>query len=678
MDVKKENCKFAWERVALTNSQMNVYLDQVTNAKSSAYNTLTTLRADSSHSYEQVLEAINKIISAHPILSACIEQTENQAFLKKGNEPLIIRVDEPSQVNLHVDMDLYKGPLTYFYVFKKDNAYYVASVIHHIIFDGRSGRLLEEDFNKVINGEELTQDIEFLKAAEAEKPRQTEEYQNECFKIFDSIFKSVDEISTPFKVDDGKTGCIEINIPLSPLNVENFIKEHQIKESVFFQSVFALVYSAFTGDDKAVFSITDNGRHGLASFNSYGMYVRNIPLCINVNDTTVDEFLKSSSNNISNARKMSDVPFYMLRKRYGVDGSIIFNYMANFAGSEVSAVDVGLFTGDALGSVSGQDSISDLDCYLYKMENSYRLKVLHSDKYSDAYANSIAETFKFVCAQLLTVKNIKDLEYASEETLNFIDQFNKTDKKLRFEDVISALTYFAKETPNSICLRHKDKSFSYFQVDEITNKIALSLIELGAKENDKIAIHVPVSEWYLLCSLAILKLGAIYVPLNTKHPLVYKQKMADRVGVKFILAINDTIETSNLNGIKLLNVEDVISHKDLGRSTFEYPIYKKSDTATILFTSATTGEPKAVALTRGGYANLCTWISDYMGLKQNEAFGMYQTFTFCSHIDPMFGPLFVGAIVDIIPDEIRYDLEELNKYLGECFLKKYRKMEIVI
>ncbi|MFH7028825.1 MAG: AMP-binding protein [Heteroscytonema crispum UTEX LB 1556] len=61
-----------------------------------------------------------------------------------------------------------------------------------------------------------------------------------------------------------------------------------------------------------------------------------------------------------------------------------------------------------------------------------------------------------------------------------------------------------------------EETWKYWEFDDITNRIAASLIQLGVKKGDRIALHLSNSPEIVFCYYACFKIGAIAVPLNTR------------------------------------------------------------------------------------------------------------------------------------------------------------------
>ena len=70
--------------------------------------------------------------------------------------------------------------------------------------------------------------------------------------------------------------------------------------------------------------------------------------------------------------------------------------------------------------------------------------------------------------------------------------------------------------------KYKDKTFmywedmtiSYTQLNELTNKVANFLYNLGIRKGDKVSVYLPNMPEYVYLYLGIPKLGAVTGPVN--------------------------------------------------------------------------------------------------------------------------------------------------------------------
>jgi len=165
--------------------------------------------------------------------------------------------------------------------------------------------------------------------------------------------------------------------------------------------------------------------------------------------------------------------------------------------------------------------------------------------------------------------------------------------------------------------------YSYKQLYDETESLALGLISLGVKRFDKVAIIGENRPEWVFSDMAILGLGAIDVPLYpilTSESIEYILNNSDSVGIivstqfqlnkilkikdkcrklKFIIIMNDAeINDKDVYTFKQVQQKGKI-YKNENPNLFEQSlsIANEEDLCTIIYTSGTTGEPKGVMLT---------------------------------------------------------------------------------
>jgi amino acid adenylation domain-containing protein len=168
---------------------------------------------------------------------------------------------------------------------------------------------------------------------------------------------------------------------------------------------------------------------------------------------------------------------------------------------------------------------------------------------------------------------------------------------------------------------------------------------------------VPRSEWYLLCALGILKTGAAYVPIDTSYPDERISFMISDSSSKAVLATPETAER-----ISVLCPCHVIDCTSCSSATFPILPVSHSDTAIVLYTSGSTGNPKGAAITRRAIDNVAEWYVSYTGMDSSDVYSMYTAYTFDMHVLALFPALICGARLDIVPEDIRLDMHALNDH----------------
>jgi len=165
----------------------------------------------------------------------------------------------------------------------------------------------------------------------------------------------------------------------------------------------------------------------------------------------------------------------------------------------------------------------------------------------------------------------------------------------------------AKEFPQKPALIFKDKPLTFTQLKDISFKFANSLINLGIKKGDKVAIYLPNWPEYIYSYLAIWSCGATAVPLD--FMLTEDELVSCLIHSEAKILIAKSKASLSLPAIKekCLHLKEVIlcHEKQEGFLSFEELIDKEVDKfsavdipdknyACIFYTSGSTGRPKGV------------------------------------------------------------------------------------
>ena len=196
-------------------------------------------------------------------------------------------------------------------------------------------------------------------------------------------------------------------------------------------------------------------------------------------------------------------------------------------------------------------------------------------------------------------------------------------------------------------LQYKDnsgkyKGITYGELDILSSRLASSLQQLGVARGDRVAIisyHGP--EW-VIADLAVLKLGAVIVPIyHTLTPSAMSYILAD-AGCRLVF-VENALMLSSVDAVRkdLPGLEHAVMFEDEGEcrretclyiSDFleggdgideprvELPDVSPDDTATIVYTSGTTGEPKGVILSHGNITSNALATAKRFGVNSEDSF----------------------------------------------------------
>lgn len=246
----------------------------------------------------------------------------------------------------------------------------------------------------------------------------------------------------------------------------------------------------------------------------------------------------------------------------------------------------------------------------------------------------------------------------SPEDLDLIcNKFNETEVKFESDCIATALeSAFLMYATNTALVDGK-QTISYADLHEKVNRLANKLIQSGAKKGDLIPILLPQSIEMFAAILALLKIGAAYVPLDEKFPEARVESILEISGAKLGIGQfkNDSADFTTI----------VLDDLENYPPAFNSPVITANDLAYVIFTSGSTGAPKGVMINHRALANLNYWFIDYFQVKAQDITSKFAGAAFDVSVAEIFPFLLKGSTIHILCEELKQDPIAVNDYFNE-------------
>ncbi|MEO3974458.1 amino acid adenylation domain-containing protein [Streptomyces sp. CAU 1734] len=196
---------------------------------------------------------------------------------------------------------------------------------------------------------------------------------------------------------------------------------------------------------------------------------------------------------------------------------------------------------------------------------------------------------------------VSAIELQDAEERAQLTAWNDTDRPVPAGNVIDILAQQITATPDATAVVAGADTLTFAELDTRINRLTRLLIDRGVGPDKVVALAIPRSVDSIVATLAVLKAGGAYLPLDLDYPAERLEYMLQDAQPICTLT---TGTTPPLPHTHVLNL-DAIAHELAGLSA--EPVEGASqpgDAAYVIYTSGSTGRPKGVVLHHEGLTNL--------------------------------------------------------------------------
>ncbi|KAJ0277446.1 putative NRPS-like protein biosynthetic cluster [Colletotrichum noveboracense] len=220
-------------------------------------------------------------------------------------------------------------------------------------------------------------------------------------------------------------------------------------------------------------------------------------------------------------------------------------------------------------------------------------------------------------------------------------------------------------SPLNIAVDAWDGTLSYAELDEKSSNIANELIRRGVRAESKVALLFEKSVWNIVATVAVLKAGGAFVPLDPFQPDGRISNLLDKIQPKTVLSSKTYTERLRALSRNILCVEEQSTQQLFGLATAPFPSPRPWDLAYIMFTSGSTGEPKGVMVDNAACSSSIAAHGKATGFNRQTRVIQYARHTFDASIAEILTTLSFGGCI-VIPSED----ERLNDITSVMQLKR--------
>ncbi|MCP5047310.1 MAG: amino acid adenylation domain-containing protein, partial [bacterium] len=548
--------------------------------------------------------------------------------------------------------------------------------MHHIICDGISMGVLQEDFVTLYNGEELTpprlrlqfkdfsqwQTRRLEREIHGQLPSKQREFWLDCFHGEIPVLALDYDFPRPAvqEFEGSRTG-----FGLDK-QWENGLRELAIREDVTLYMVllglFNVLLYKLSGRQDIVVGTPAAGRRHDDLERIVGMFVNTLAIRSQpVADLTFSAFLRRVKTLCLDAFENQEYPFEELVDQVAVKRDIsrnpLFDVMFSLFTPQPSATVDDYNYNDSLDEYESTISKLDLSLEVNDMPGGGGLAFgfeYCTRLFKQETIQRYTSYFKCLVSAAVTNPAMKLWELdiiPEEEKRQILEDFNGTRSFTVPDRTIHQLfEEQASRVPDHAAVAFIE-TITYGELNRRADRLALGLKEKGLGPGSIAAIMMPRSVEMMIAIIGILKAGAAYLPIDPGYPPERIDFMLKDSAAKVV--VSSDLMVDELDGLKVKPLHG--SNMSANQSTH---------LAYIIYTSGSTGRPKGVAIEHRGFINTCRMEIKVMNITDADKVLQFAPLSFDASVLEIFMAFFTGGVLVLVSDEQILDIDSFVNHLN--------------
>lgn len=440
--------------------------------------------------------------------------------------------------------------------------------------------------------------------------------------------------------------------------------------NIIFQAVWSIILQKYNYTDDVILGNVVSGRAiDLTDVDKMaGLLINTQPLRVTVDDnTTFVELCSQIQNKMLESSPYEFYPLYEIQSRTALKNHLIDHAIAfeNYP-LEDYVKEVELADGKTLrfGTVDVREQATyDLHIIVNPGKDFKVTFTYNSSVYCDWQFADLSECIMHVMDKVCETPDmqVKKIEICSDTQKEKLLKYSEG-KSVPYNErqsVKACFREYAKKNPDKAAIIYLNRRYTYQVVDAWSDEVGNQLLEKGINRNDYVGIYMGRSPEAVVAMLAILKVGAAYVPLNVKESEERLRYVINDAEMKCVCVSEETagripeqVEWLIIGEKQLENGRKCEEINDSG-----------NDVAYLLYTSGTTGRPKGCIVTN---QNILRTIKnqDFIPFNVNDTVLQTASIAFDPSVVEIWGALGCGGTLVIADEQSILSPNEMKKIIS--------------
>lgn len=652
---------------SMSEAQRRIYGYYSTNPKSLTYNIPVLFKLSGEFNPEKAEDALARMTQRHSTLRTCFKVMDKdvvQVIEEENKTDFEVIKTELLWKDLVKDLikpfDLEKAPLLRARYLSCADGEYLFFDVHHIISDGFSMEIFAREFavqySHGFNNEKVRQYVDYSEWEKTRNLSESKEYWKQQLQEFDAPEQFLTDY--PYlenESDIGKT----LYKRLGSDKIEAVAEKYHVSEFAVFMSALLVLNAEYKNADMACVGTAVSGRNHPEFEQMLGMFVNILPICSRIErNQKMGEFISKLAAKLSEVLEYQEYPVNSL-----YEGESLFDCVLAYQNFEKYVVQNSAFELEQI-PITSETAKYNLTFEVKKTEKEFDISLEYKqDHFQKESAEWILEHFVKILENIAQNDEASIAEVCrpdSGEADLIFHKFNKDNDELKYSSIAEAFADVVKEHGDDIAVNDEKGVYTYKEIEHRSNILAELLCKNGVKSGDNVVLYGEKSVAMAQAILAVVKVGAVYIPIDASEPASRAEFIIEDSGCKAVMysevEISEEIRTSAEKFVYDLKGCDELE----GETQAFRSVSVDSDAIVYcMYTSGTTGQPKGCKILNKGILRLAL-NCNYLELDSQIHTLSASSLSFDAFNLDFWWPLLNGGTVTLLPKNRILDITALK------------------
>jgi amino acid adenylation domain-containing protein len=587
--------------------------------------------------------------------------------------------------------DIAKAPLLRLLLVRLGNqSYQIVISYHHALLDGWSYMMVLKEMARTYEAlargtqvqlPEPRQYRDFIRWLDKQDSAKAEAFWRERLRGM------TEATLLPFDLGIGSAGTVsigddEIGLTFSrdlTASLMDFAKRQHLSLNTLVQGAWALVLSRSSGEDDVVFGATVAGRPAELEGVEYmvGLFINTIPIRVRVEAaSSVLDWLRHVQS-----ERMADYEFQHTRLvdiqkwTTPTNGQVLFDSLLVFENYPVD-----LFErrhGEERGTLDiekgvTRELVSYPLCLVVCPGDRLRIQIAYSSaRFSRESIEQVGRWLEHVLESFVQNPHasLRDIGLLQPNEQQVLLQMSSGEQVSRRENETAhgLIELQARAQPERTAVIADEVSISFGELNAWANRLARHICKRGIKPQGMVGVFLDRGADMIVALLAILKAGAVYVPLDPGYPVERLTYIAKDCALEALITTSDIMSRAPAHAERIIALDlDGPQIAQYEVTDLELAVQPEA-LAYIIYTSGSTGQPKGIAIPHSALAGHCLGWIDFCDLTPRDRVLQFASLCFDASVEQIFPTLAAGACV-VVRERLPWSTGEFIRHAVDSAL----------